>query len=71
MWANAQRDGRPVEYRWRPLFNANTGVPCSNAAKRVKLVEISWDAPNYRIDLSRWWAEVHHIVTTCGGDIAA
>ena len=21
MWANAQRDGRPVEYRWRPLFN--------------------------------------------------
>jgi len=22
MWANAQRDGRPDEYRWRPLFNA-------------------------------------------------
>ena len=22
MWANVQRDGRPVEYRWRPLFNA-------------------------------------------------
>jgi len=22
MWANAQRDGRPVEYRWRHLFNA-------------------------------------------------
>jgi len=22
MWANAQRDGRPVEYRWwRPLFS--------------------------------------------------
>jgi len=20
-WANAQRDGRPAEYRWRPLFN--------------------------------------------------
>ena len=20
MWANAQRDGRRVEYRWRPLF---------------------------------------------------
>ena len=39
MWANAQRDGRPVEYRWRPLFNATvwlmptTRVPCSNAAK--------------------------------------
>jgi len=41
MWANAQRDGRPAEYRWRPLFNAAkfgcmtpiTTVPCSNAAK--------------------------------------
>jgi len=22
MWANAQRDGRPAEYRWYPLFNA-------------------------------------------------
>jgi len=22
MWANAQRDGRPAEYRWRTLFNA-------------------------------------------------
>ena len=39
MWANAQRDGRPDEYRWRPLLNAavwltpTTRVPCSNAAK--------------------------------------
>jgi len=39
MWANAQRDGRPAEYRWRPLFNASvwltptTRVVCSNAAK--------------------------------------
>ena len=22
MWANAQRDGRPAAYMWRPLFNA-------------------------------------------------
>ena len=22
MWANAQRDGCPAGYRWRPLFNA-------------------------------------------------
>jgi len=22
MWANDQGDGRPAEYRWRPLFNA-------------------------------------------------
>jgi len=39
MWANAQRDGRPAQYRWRPLFNATvwltatTRVLCSNAAK--------------------------------------
>ena len=39
MWANAQHDGRPAEYRWRPLFNdavwltPTTRVPCSNAAK--------------------------------------
>jgi len=22
MWADAQHDGRPAEYKWRPLFNA-------------------------------------------------
>jgi len=22
MWENADHDGRPVEYRWCPLFNA-------------------------------------------------
>ena len=39
MWANAQRDGRAVEYSWRPLFNdtvwltPTTRVPSSNAAK--------------------------------------
>jgi len=22
MWADAQRDGRPAEYRWGPLFTA-------------------------------------------------
>ena len=39
MWANAQRDGRPAEYRWRPLLNAavwlmpTTRVLRSNSAK--------------------------------------
>jgi len=38
MWANDQSDGRPAEYRWRPLFNAavwptpTTSVQCSNVA---------------------------------------
>ena len=46
MWANAQRDGRPSEYRWRPLFNAavwltpTTRVPCSNAAKTRKPLKV-------------------------------
>jgi len=40
MWTNAQRDGRPAEYRWHPLFKRRkvwltptAGVPCSSAAK--------------------------------------
>jgi len=24
MWADAQRDGRPAEYTWRPVLNAAT-----------------------------------------------
>ena len=32
MWASAQRDGRPAEYMWRPLFNAAVWL-FSNAAK--------------------------------------
>jgi len=41
MWANVERDGRPVEYRWRHLFNAavcltpTTRVLCSYADKTV------------------------------------
>ena len=47
MWADAQRDGRPAEYRWGPLFNAailltpTTRVPCSNAAKMRNLLELA------------------------------
>jgi len=40
MWVNAQRDGRPAEYKWHPLFNAADWLTpnrecraCSNAAK--------------------------------------
>jgi len=48
MWANAQRDGRPAEYRWRPLFNAavwltpTSRVPCSNAAKTRNPLKFGW-----------------------------
>ena len=49
MWANAQRDGRPAEYRWRPLLSVQrrkvwltptTSVPCSNAAKTRKPLKL-------------------------------
>ena len=47
MWAIAQRDGRPAEYRWRPVFNTavcltpTTRVPCSNAAKSRNLLNFN------------------------------
>jgi len=47
MRANAQRDGRPAEYRWRPLFNAavwltsTSRVPCSNDAKTRKRLKFA------------------------------
>ena len=47
MWANAQHDGRPTEYRWRPLFNAavwlthTSRVPCSNDAKTRNLLKFA------------------------------
>ena len=46
MWANAQSDGRPAKYKWRPLFNATvwltptTRVPCSNADKTRNLLKL-------------------------------
>jgi len=52
MWANAQRDGRPVEYRWRSLFNAavwltpTTRVPCSKAAKTRNPLKLPGVPPN-------------------------
>jgi len=41
MWANAQRDDRPGEYRWRPLFNAAVWL-CSNAAKMRNPLKFAW-----------------------------
>ena len=28
MWADAKRDGRPAEYRWRPLQKFRNSIPC-------------------------------------------
>jgi len=27
MWADAQRDGRPAEYRWHPLRKFSNSIP--------------------------------------------
>ena len=36
MWANAQRDGRPAKYRWRPLFNAAVWLtPTTNFTRNL------------------------------------
>jgi len=40
MWANAQRDGRRAEYRWRRLFNAAVWL-CSNAVKMQNLLKFA------------------------------
>jgi len=29
MWADAQRDGRPAEYRWRFLRKFRNSIPCT------------------------------------------
>jgi len=34
MWADAQRDGRPVEYRWRPLLNVVHRVWLTSVERR-------------------------------------
>jgi len=46
MWAHAQHDGRPAEYRWRPQrckvwLTPNTGVPCSNAVKTLNSLKLA------------------------------
>jgi len=53
MWANAQRDGRHAEYRWRPLFNAAVWLTptiyysaLQYRCQDAKPVEITRGAPN-------------------------
>jgi len=59
MWANVQRDGRPAEYSWCPLFNAakfgwRPLLQCS--VLTLPRRETRWNllgAPNSPRDLSR------------------
>jgi len=76
MWAIAQRDGRPAEYRWRLLFNAavwltpTTRVPCSNAARpKTRNPLKCGGVPHQQISAASR-PKFTIIVRTCGGDIA-
>ena len=65
--------GAPCVQRRKVWLTPTTRVPCSNAAKTrkpLKSAGVPQTTGPIFIDLSRWWAEVHHIVGTCGGDIA-
>ena len=48
MWANAQRDGRPAEYRWTSVqrrkvwLMPTTRLPCSNAAEKRNALKFAW-----------------------------
>jgi len=39
-WANAQRDGRPAEYRWRPVLNAAKFGSCPLLECRAVMLPI-------------------------------
>jgi len=45
MWANVQRDGRPAEYRWCPLFNAAVWPTSTTRCRAVMppRCEASWN----------------------------
>jgi len=77
MWANDQHDNRPAEYRWRPLLKAavwltpTTRVPCSNDAKMRNPLKLPGVPQTNEIRSQLLVGQVHHIVGTCRGDIAA
>jgi len=73
MWANAQRDGRPAEYRWRPLFNAAKFgwfplLECH--AAMLPRCKTRWNlqgCPKLANRSQPIVGQVHHIARTCGG----
>jgi len=64
MWANPQRDGRHVVYRWRPLFNSALWL-CNNAAKtRNPLKFAGVPQTNETISAASGPNSVHYVVRT-------
>jgi len=59
MWANARRDGRPVQRR-KVCLTPTTRVPCSNAAKTRNPLKLA-GMPQIHETISAAGAEVNHI----------
>jgi len=69
MWANAQRDGRPAQ-RCKVWLTPTTRVPCSNAAKTRNQLKFARVPHSHQQTSAVSGPKYHHIVSTCGGDIA-
>jgi len=55
MWANAQRDGRPAEYRCRPLFNAAVWLTSTKyRAVTLPRRETRWKLPGVPQTITKW-----------------
>jgi len=69
MWANAQRDGRPAEYRWRPLFNAAVWLTPTTRCRAVTLPrrETSWNLQGCPKLVNRSQPLVGRSSPYCGG----
>ena len=45
MWADAKRDGRPTEYRWRPLRKFRNSIHCTTPQSLADAC--CWNAVQY------------------------
>jgi len=52
MWANAQRDGRPAEYRWRPLFN--TAKFCWRPLLECRAITLPRRETRWNLNIMYW-----------------
>jgi len=74
MWADAQRYGRPAEYRWRPLLNVvdqiwmtsverrRGAVTKARCKTRLNLLEWSKLANGSQPKFTIWWGRVEEIL---------
>jgi len=78
MWANAQRDGRPAEHRWHPLFTATkfgyrSLLDCRTVTlpRREKPLKLAGVPQSGKPISAASGPKFTNIVGTSGGHIAA